>query len=209
VLLADEFFWLAHSDRTGRPLLHDRAAGVGLAAALVAELVFSGHVVVWDGHLHIRDRMAPRDVLAHSILEQVIGEARHGHSVGTWLSFLAQDAYRQVGERLWRAGQVRQLPSRRLLSRAVVYVPVDVNVAAWPTARLATRLSQQLPQDPFDVFLTGLVVATELHGQVLLDAPPDSHEHVRRVAASNPPQVRELLHHTEAAIGNAVLSHRT
>jgi hypothetical protein len=209
VLLADEFFRLAHNDRTGRPLLHDRAAAVGLAAALVAELAFAGRITVRDGQLQVRDRTPPHDVLAHSVLEQLIAEARHGHTVSTWLSFLAQDAPEQVGQRLWRAGAVRRTASRRLLSRSALYVPVDINLAAWPTARLATRLSQRLPLDPYDTCLAGLVVATELHGHVLLDAPPESYDYLRWVAASNPGQLRDLLHCTEATIGNAVLSHRT
>ena len=46
MLLADDFFRLAHNDITGRALLHPAALSSGLAAALVADLLTSGHVSI-------------------------------------------------------------------------------------------------------------------------------------------------------------------
>lgn len=39
--LADDLYLIAHHERTGRPLLSPRAAGLGLAGALLAELVLA------------------------------------------------------------------------------------------------------------------------------------------------------------------------
>ena len=41
-VLADQFFLIAHEDRTGRSRLHPRATGLGLAAALLGELMLTG-----------------------------------------------------------------------------------------------------------------------------------------------------------------------
>lgn len=37
--IADDLYLLAHDDATGRPFLQPRALGVGLAGALLAELI--------------------------------------------------------------------------------------------------------------------------------------------------------------------------
>jgi Golgi phosphoprotein 3 (GPP34) len=47
--LADDLYMLAHDDRSGRPYLRARAAGLGLAAALLAELVLEGRLLVGPG----------------------------------------------------------------------------------------------------------------------------------------------------------------
>jgi transcriptional regulator with XRE-family HTH domain len=48
--LADDLWLLAHHDVTGRPNLHARAAGLGLAGGLLAELVLAGSPwrAAWD-----------------------------------------------------------------------------------------------------------------------------------------------------------------
>jgi hypothetical protein len=207
VLLADEFFRLAHNDATGRPLLHPRAMGIGLAAALLAELIFAEKIIARDERLCVVDLTPPRDALAHTTLDQLASDPQQ-HAIRTWLGFLAQTSYESVAQRLWRAGEVRREESRRLLSRAVVYVPVDPNVAAWPSARLSMRLREGRPLDQFDAFLVGLAAATELDGHVLDGAPPKAFAYLRYVIANVWPPVRQLLPHTEAAIGDAVLRHR-
>src|SRR6266704_4142496 len=47
--LADDLYLMAHDDRTGKPLLQPRAAGLGLAGALLAELVLAGRIEVEPG----------------------------------------------------------------------------------------------------------------------------------------------------------------
>ena len=45
-MLADQFYLIAHEDRTGRSRLHPRATGLGLAAGLVGELLLLDRVRV-------------------------------------------------------------------------------------------------------------------------------------------------------------------
>jgi hypothetical protein len=47
--IGDDLYLLAHHECTGRPHLQPRAAGLGLAGALLAELVLSGAVRIWRG----------------------------------------------------------------------------------------------------------------------------------------------------------------
>ncbi len=116
-LLADDLFRLAHHDRTGRPLLHASVAGLGLAAALLAELVVAEAIVIESDQVCVVSRTPPPDVLAHTVLGQLAGEVA-GHTVRTWLAFLSQTSRERVALRLLRSGHVRPEAGRRLLTRS-------------------------------------------------------------------------------------------
>jgi len=204
-LLADDLFRLAHRDTNGGPLLHPTVAGLGLAAALLGELVLTNKVGVQGEYLVVLSRDLPDDALAHLVLDQLLRESQP-HPVRTWLAYLAQTSNEGVADRLRRAGHVRAEVSRRLLAKTTVYVPTDVNTAAWPWARLSTRLRTRQRLDPFDVVLAGLMLAVDLQGRVLDGASHDIVAGLREVIASTELSTRLLLHHAEAAIGDAVVT---
>lgn len=206
--LADEFFRLAHHDSTGKLRLNPRATGLGLAAALLAELVWPAKITVRDGLLCVADRRSPNDALAHGVLDQLAAQ-RHQQDVRTWLEALSQDAYEQVAHRLWRAGHVRQETSRRLWRHNVTWTPTDINTAYLPWWRLSTQLRNGTPMGHRDAFLAGLAVATGLDTSLLDDAPAAARVYLHRLVASAWPPLRELLLHTQAAVGDAVLTYRT
>ncbi|MBO4210665.1 GOLPH3/VPS74 family protein [Micromonospora echinofusca] len=203
--LADEFFLIAHHDsRAGRPRLNPVATGLGLAAALLGELVLSGHISLGAGLVTLVDRRPPADALAHTVLDHIVHEPEH-QAVRTWLNFLAQSAAGSVGERMTRNGTVRREESRRLLRTSVAYVPVDINAAAWPATRLRDLLDRPDPPTVPDGLLFGLVTATGLTREVLWAAGPRAHHRLSVLIAALPPPLKELVMHTEAAVGAAVL----
>jgi hypothetical protein len=206
-LLADDFFRLCHHDSTGRPLLHPRVAGIGLAAALIGELAFTDKITIDQAHLLVVACTPPTDALAHTVLDHMSGEAQV-LPIRTWLAFLGGFAHDEVAQRLMRARHVRPKENRRLLRRTVTYVPTDVNTAAWPTARLSMRLRQHQPLDHGDTFLAGLARATDLHLHILDRAPRAAFEYLASQVDAAWHGTREVLHHTQAAVGDGVLSAR-
>jgi Golgi phosphoprotein 3 (GPP34) len=207
-VLADQFFLIAHEDRTGRSRLHPRATGLGLAAALIGELMLEGRVRVFDGDLHIVSRQPPRDALSHDILDLLIAQPQH-RDVRTWLAFLSQDAAIRVGERLMRVGAVEPVTRRRMLSTQTLYMPNNEqqrNAAAWAPMRLANILVRGLDMSVSDRVLAGLVAATGLTRHVLWDF--ESHRHavllLPNAIASLPSDLRELIEYTEASVGSVL-----
>lgn len=205
--LADEFFRLAHNDVTGKPRLHTAATGLGLAAGLLGELMVARRVELEGGLLRVVDPAPPQDALAHATLDQLQAQSQH-HGVRIWLDFLSRGAYDGVAQRLWRAGHVRQETSRRLLRQVVTWVPTDVNLAAWPWARLSNALHRHEPLEQPDIFLIGLATATGLDEDLLAGSPGSSAQYQRRLITSLPASMQELLAYTHAAVGDAVLSYR-
>lgn len=205
LLVADEFFLIAHNDTRGKAKLNPAATGLGLAAGLLSELVLDGHLTVVGGDVSVVNRRPPADALAHTVLDQLIGEAQH-RSVRIWLSFLAQSAATSVGERLSRAGVLRRRESRRLLRSKVGYVPVDPNAAAWPATRLRVLLERSDPPPILaDAVLLGLIAAAGLNREVLWSVGPRAQHRLTGLIAALPPPLKELVAQTEAAVGAAVL----
>ncbi len=208
--LADDFYWLSHHDGTGKPRLHARAIELGCAAALLAELISSRHIGVEDDRITVLDSRPPADALMHLILDQVIAEAARAHSIRTWLAFLGQHAPGQIAMRLLRAGHVHMEAQRKLGRQVgVLYVPVDVNVAAWPWAMLSQHLRRHEPLEYEPLCLAGLALASGLHTYLLDGAPAETFDYLNRSVRTLWTPMRALLFHTHAAIGDAVLAHRT
>jgi hypothetical protein len=208
VRLADEFFLVALDDRTGRHRLAPRVLGLGLAGALLGELVLDGRVGITGERVSVVNSRPPEDALAHAVLDHLSAEAG-AHPVRTWLVFLARTSRERVAERLWRAGHIGRVQPRRLLRTVTVYPPTDINTAYAPTARLANSLRQGFALTWPEAVLAGLVVATGLEGHVLYTADPAARDYLRHIVSHLTPDLHELTWQLHAAVGDAVLTGRT
>ena len=211
-LLADQFFLIAHEDRTGRSRLHPRATGLGLAAALLGELMVGGRVRAFEGELYVVSRDPTGDPLSHDVLDLLIAQPQH-RELRTWLAFLAQDAQIKVGERLMRAGVVEPVVRRKLMSSHTLYMPMSSdqrNFAAWAPVRLADLLVHRRAMSLNDRLLAGLVAATGLTRHVLWDfnAHREGLAHLPTVVASLPDDLLQLVEHTEASVGSVLAAGR-
>ncbi|WP_229688158.1 GOLPH3/VPS74 family protein [Micromonospora yangpuensis] len=205
-MLADEFFFVAHDDY-GQRRLFGSALGYGLAAALLAELHFTGRITFADGRVRVRDMHPPADPLQHLILDRLAAEPEC--PTRTWLAYVADTAYTQVARRMCHAGLLAPQQVGRLWRQRTVYRPVDINDAAWPGARLSQRLRGRRTLGDSDRVLAGLVLHTQLDSSLLDGAPLSARLYLREVVDGVQPPVRELFGDLAAAVGNAVLSHRT
>ena len=204
--LADELFFIVHDVQTGKLRLHARTAGLGLAGGLLSELVLNGNLDVANGTLTVIDgQPLPEDDLGYRVLRQLTAD-RQNRSLRTWLAFFAQGAVERVGVRLTRAGQVQANKTRRPWGTVVRYVPTDLNTAVWPADRLNLLVSRGDPLEFSDAMLAGLVAVTGLTKQVWWDGDAVTLRNIAAAVASLPIPLREILAHTEAAVGDATLS---
>lgn len=205
--LADDLYFIAHDDRTGRPWLHPRATRVGLAGALLGELMLADRISVHSGRVYLKSTQPPSDALAHTILDRIAGQRPHS-DLRTELAVVGQSAPEAVAHRLERAGLVAYVESRRLMRTVGRWVPTDPSVAAWRTARLRRLLSTEEEITWHDVILAGLLSAVGLVGRVLWGDDARARARLKGVLTQLPAPVAELVAHTEAAVGNAVLANR-
>lgn len=225
--VADTFCLMAHDERSGRARVHPDTLGLGLAAALLAELVLPPFLVQPPGalpftkHLTIHNGLvslvtippaAPYDALQHWVLETVAAEPEP-LSVDVWLRLLARDADRRVIDRLARHGMTAppEEPSglgklRNKHARSPLCRPVDPDWAAFLPVQLRGRLHDPSAISLGEVVLVGLVAATELIHHVVLWDGGQLPRHVCDLLRRFPPPLRELISHTEATLANVVLA---
>jgi Golgi phosphoprotein 3 (GPP34) len=203
-LLADEFFLLAHDDVSGKPRLHPRVMGIGLASALLGELVMFGRVRIKGADLVVVDGRPVDDELTDRVLVAIAG--RRPRPVSTWLAALADTAPADVAARLAADGVVHRVSSR-WPGRGDRWVPADMSTAAWPAARLRMLLTHDEAPPVPDVALAGLALSCGLSSYLLWDTAPEVRDHLDRLLSDLGP-VRDLLAYTEAAVGDAVMSRR-
>jgi hypothetical protein len=208
MLLADDYFLLAHDDRSGKARISPRSLELGLAGAMIAELVIDQRLLVEGALLHVLRTDPPSDPLAHTVLATMLAEPQH-RNVRTWLAYLGQTAIDAVAQRLVRVGIAQPIQTRRLLKAVTRYVATDINLAAGRVVRLRRMLTNGEPMSVADSTLSGLAAVTGLSGHVLWDGHPAGGRRLHRAIAELPPPLRQLIAQVEAAVGDAVLSQRT
>jgi hypothetical protein len=212
-LVANDFYLICFEEQTGRSRISDAVAALGLSGGLLAELVLGGHLIVRDAALYAAAGIPPPgDRLLWEILH-VVCRQQPGQPVETWLRFLATDAVTDVRNRMCAAGLLARVRTRRLAGGRdryrYRYLPTDSNAAAWPGIRLAKVLCayESVPQP--DAVLAGLVKATGLLKHVLWGP-----EHAggfacaTRLRGALPAPLAAVVAHTEAAVGQHVLTRR-
>lgn len=134
---ADDVFRLSHHHATGRPLHSLRVLSLGLAAALLGELVDAHLIDVWDYVQVMSSGQPPADAVTRTVLG-VLAEQREPLLTRDWLAYFADRAHVRVAGRMITGGRVER--RRTLLLGRAVYHPTDMNTAAGPEALLAYKL---------------------------------------------------------------------
>jgi hypothetical protein len=206
--LSDDLYSICFQEQTGRAVVTEAVAGLGLAGGLLAELVLGGHLLVHDGLLYPAAGVAPpNDLPLWEVLHAVAGQ-QQPLEVGTWLRFLAPEAVTDVRHRMRNAGLLARVRTRRLgVTGRDRYLPADSNAAAWPAIRLANQLCARDPVPLPDAVLAGLVHACGLLKHVLWGPEHAAgFGHADRLRRLLPAPVAAVVAHTEAAVGQHVLT---
>ena len=203
--LADDLYLLAHHELTGKPHLQPRAAGLGMAGGLLAELMLVGSIRCWRGLVIPAGGGPPGDDLAHRTLGLVVGEPRH-RPPRDWLLYLARTAARDIAARLACAGYLRQVRGRRFAPGAR-WVPVDPDSAFAPLIRVKAALRSP-GLDPAHTTLAALATASGLSHQLTRYLPAEADRRLGEAAGWLDPSLRELIGQTQAAVDGALLAHR-
>ena len=207
--LADDLFLAAHDTVKGKSLLSPATLGLGLAAALIGELMLWRRLDLKNGQLTIVDDRPTTDPATTAVLDQLLKEEGH-RRVRDWIAFLSTGvAGDLIARRLARAGLVQRQEKRGLMGTKVSFVPVDTSAAGWPGSRVRTVNGRGEVLDIPDLVLAGLMLATGLdqHVLVTLDSRERGHlfDQLRRRL---PAMLQELVGHAEAAVGDAVMARR-
>lgn len=203
--LADDLYMLAHNDVSGKPLLQQRALGIGLAGGLLAELALVGAIEVEQGAVVVVGHAPAEDALTRSVRQSLADETER-HPVRTWLQFLAHTSATEVAGRLEQAGYL--VRAGRGGRRGPRWVPVDADCAFAPLVRVRAAMDASRPVSVHGAALAGLAIACGLSFRLARAAPLERPRSLDEVRQHLPPGLRDLIAQTQVAVDSALLSHR-
>ncbi|GAB4001669.1 hypothetical protein GCM10029992_37810 [Glycomyces albus] len=204
--------WLTGYDDMWKPPVDNRAAGMGIGAVLLVELLDSRHLAVAaseDDHLVVFGPGARQplfDSLALWLFEQIRAEPVP-LPPRTWLQFLAaEDVVARVVDRMITAGLMLQdqepVRSRWRRRTVVAYRPADMLAATAPFHRLRLFLRDPAASlELTDVFLLGLTETVGLHRHLHRHHSADARHRSQAVQQRLPTHLRIVLAHLGEAIG--------
>jgi Golgi phosphoprotein 3 GPP34 len=218
VRLADQLFLAAHDHDTGhlQTRLHKAGMELGLAGALLCELVLERRIDVQQGRVVLVSRAPIPDILAQTVLEDIVTElhvAKQPHTVRVWLVYLSHSSVTQVRNRLCFTGILREVPGRRWWGGAAnKYRAADINQALGPEAAVHSLLTHGQASNNSLPALTFAALADACGLLPKLTWWRDQKVGVRRrlgqLRDQLPPPLKELVDQTEAAVGDAVVGRR-
>ncbi|MFG1704990.1 GPP34 family phosphoprotein [Nonomuraea sp. M3C6] len=211
-MLADDFFLVSwDTTGSGKPRLHVQGVALGLAGALIGELVLGRRVAVRGVRLDVIDPRRVQESVADQVLAD-LGNSPHHTDVRTWLAYLAQRSVEDVSGRLVRAGLLERETRKILKRRQCRYFSTDFSRAAWPAVRLRLALVRRQPVSPQDMALATLVDACDMTDTILDEDPADrrvARNYLATLLATMPQPLSDLSRQVSAAVGDAVLTYRT
>ncbi len=189
--------------------MHLQGIALGLAGALIAELVLAQRVAVRGVRLGVVDVQGLQDRVADKVLSEIRNSPQHT-DVRTWLAYLAQRSIADVSGRLGASGLLQRQTPKVLKRKQPRYFSTDFSRAMWPATRLRLSLVRCEPLSPQDMALATLMDACDLTDTVL-DDPADrrvARQYLTTLMAAMPPPLRDLSRQVRAAVGDAVLTYR-
>lgn len=208
--IADDLFLMSLHDRTGRFRIEAGALALGLAGALLGELLLHGNITISEDQISVRATSSPPDSLTHAVVELVAAEPQH--RLRTWLAYLARDATEKVAERLVRDRQVSRVESRSLLrGTSVTYPPVDESRVFWRSVRMTKLLQDGTISDWSDGLLAGLANAIGLDRLLLRDSDGGARQYMQWLLQqlSAEPGMTPLISSVHATIAARTLNNRS
>lgn len=204
-LVADDLYLLAHDDRTGRRCLGPRSLGIGLAGALLADLMLGDSIGLQRGGTIVAHRRRPDDDLGQRVHAQIAAEGEP-RPVRDLLLFFARNAAADVARRLEQAGYLEHVRSW-IPGRPGHWVPLDINRAYAPLIRVRSALDPSRALDPRHAVLAGLTWASRLDKRVT-QAGPTGQRGVDEAVSYLIPGLRFVITQTQVAVDSTLLAHR-
>lgn len=201
-------------DDVYKPATAPRVTGLGIGAALLAELVLSQHLIVWaakgvDLVTYDERFRPPQDSLTLWLVEHLRAE-QTTLTVRDWLEFLtAADVYTKTAEHMVMFGLMARAEYRtRWRQRVeVVYEATDALIANAPLSRIRRHLSTREPQIAVeDTFLLTLTDTVGLAKPLYAQTPSGARAYADKQRQTLPAPLRAVLAHLAAAVADIAIT---
>jgi Golgi phosphoprotein 3 (GPP34) len=185
VALADELLMLAYDDETGRCCVPGIALDLGMAAAILIDLILHGRIEVADRVIVPLDPDPTGHETDDEVLHRIVAEKPQ--PVAFWLQRLRHNLRHRVLDRLIAEGVMRdQDVTAWDVLRVHRYPMIDSRAEEAARGRLAAALAGDGVPDERTAALAALVAATRMESTLGLtgEAVANAHRQLEKIAAA-------------------------
>lgn len=199
--LADELFLMTHDIQSGKARLSDPALGIGLSAALLSELIFSGSLVLLSGRLVLGEYPPPNERLAETVLEDTRNQLYGGElAARDWLASHRRLVLDLIADRMIRAGELRRELQQRRLGRSITrYYSTKPAEAFIRSQRVSSYLRHRIEITAGDAFLAALIEVMA-PGANLLELDAEGRLYLEEILPLLPGPLTELVSLTSSSV---------
>lgn len=202
--LRDQLYLLAH-ERDGQLKTHMPSLRLGLAAAVVIDLILAERISVTSGRIHV-DPIFSRlpDDSINAATWTAITIAGPGNDLRACLRWLSDDIYERTRSSLYAAGHLLRRERKRFLGgKDEIWRPRQPEVTVWIAGPVYRALSTHALVDTPTYALAGLIRALHLHQAIGVNlASGDLLAYLRELAERSGSSVCETLNILERLIGD-------
>lgn len=204
--LHQQLYLTAH-DEQGNAYIHLSSLSLGLAGAIVLDLLLSERMVVHEGLVWAHPDHATGDPLTTTVLQAIDHLEKH-RSMLFWVRLISSDAYDRVSGGLISAGLLSRVTRRKMGVRKDVFVPSDPGATARILSNALHLYHGRTAGDPLTAALCGLIGVLGLERG--LDSAQGTTNQVRKrlrqVADEHAPAAGPILDLVGDLLGEAAIA---
>lgn len=201
--LRDQLYLLAH-ERDGLPKTHLPSLRLGLAAAVVIDLIHAERISVTEGRIHVNPTFVTlSDSISAATLTAIIN-AGQANDLRACLRWLASDIYERTRGSLYAAGHLLRREQKRLLGgKDEIWRARQPDVTVFIAGPLFRALHSNALIDTPTYALAGLLRALHLQDVIGVNLHRnDLLAYLGELANRSSSSVRETLHILDRLIGD-------
>lgn len=203
--VADDFFLVGHSQDDGRLMIQRHQFSIGVAGAILAELLLGRHARAIGGDLEpLRTSPSGDDVVDTAVL--AMRRNRELLPAEEWIQRFRHGAYDVIANRLSMQGVMVTASKRRLLRSDEVVMRPDTNRTRYIRVQLRSIIARPADADDNLGVLAALVLATGIAGRAELTSHPGDEAVLRDIANQySTPGIAMVVHAIEKVRGDVAL----
>jgi hypothetical protein len=204
--LHQELYLIAHGE-DGRPLIHLPTLQLGLASAVLLDLVLAERIEIHSGELYVHDTEPLGYTVVDTVIPALLRDRKH-RDLREWLRSLAEDSYDRSCASLVALGLLARVTRRRLgLVPRNRYQPTGTGPTVIARASVRYAVEGRERPDAQCAALCGLVAVLRLGDALYVDLPGTQiQELLRRIVSGHVRSVREIVAVTDALAGDLAVA---
>ncbi|GAA2307708.1 hypothetical protein GCM10010149_67130 [Nonomuraea roseoviolacea subsp. roseoviolacea] len=206
LLLHQDLYLIAHTE-AGKLLTHQSSLALGLAGAVLAELILADRVAVVQGRVTVFERGLTGDPIADAMVGRIPRDRDH-EDVKFWIKTAAKDIYERTRDDLVAKGVLAPVTKRRMgMLPYLRYQLTDITWAVRASSGVRAAAESWKEPDTRCAVLCGLVSVLRVEAELYLNQPAGRLiERLRAIADADSPEAKLVVDLVDTLVAEAAIA---